>query len=102
MTQGKKELLEDISDVRRLAGLGEAPKAAPAQPAAPAATSPLTNMKVFVAIITTPSYDTYAWVYAKKPTRKQIITRLVDWEGSDNYEFYNTGTNIVIEATEIL
>jgi len=59
-------------------------------------------MKVFVAVITTDSLDTYAWVYQKKPTRKQIIERLVDYEGGEDYGFYNETTSIKIEETEIL
>lgn len=59
-------------------------------------------MKVFVAVITTNSLDTYVWVYAKKTTRKQIIKRLCEHEGSEDYAFYNDSTNVVIEATEIL
>ena len=59
-------------------------------------------MKVFVAIITTDSLDTYAWVYHKEPTRKQIIERLVKYEGGEDYDFYNETTNIKIEEEEIL
>jgi hypothetical protein len=59
-------------------------------------------MKVFVAIITTNSLDTYAWVYHKKPTCKQIIKRLIDFEGGEDYGFYDETTSIKIETTEIL
>ena len=60
-------------------------------------------MKVFVAIITTDSLDTYAWVYHKEPTHKQIIDRLVEYEGfCADYDFYNDSTSIKIEEEEIL
>jgi hypothetical protein len=59
-------------------------------------------MKVFVAIITTVSLDTYAWVYYKKPTRKQVIKRLCEHEGAEDYTVYHSYTDVVIEETEII
>lgn len=60
-------------------------------------------MKVFVAIITTDSFDTYAWVYHKEPSRKEIIERLVKYEGGcADFEFYDESTSIKIDETEIL
>ena len=59
-------------------------------------------MRVFVAIITTDSLDTYAWVYYKKPSRKKIIERLVDYEVGSDFDFYNETTSIKIDETEIL
>ena len=60
-------------------------------------------MKVFTAHVTTESCDHYIWVYAKNPTRKQIIKRLYEEEGKcEKLSWYDNTTRVVIGETEVI
>jgi len=59
-------------------------------------------MKVYTAHIITDSQDHYVWVYAKKPTNKQVIERLWDMEQAADLDWYSNTTRVTIKPTEVI
>lgn len=64
-------------------------------------------MHVYTAHVRTESSDHYIWVFSSCPTRKQVIARLMEYEGADptdkeDYNWYSDTTAITIEPQEVV
>jgi hypothetical protein len=60
------------------------------------------KMIVYTAAVVTESMDRYFWVYAKEPTREQVIERLWELEQCEDLEWYMETTGVTIREAEVL
>jgi hypothetical protein len=59
-------------------------------------------MTVFVAVAVTESSDRYVWVYAKEPTRDEVIERVYELEMCEDLDWYMDTTSVAIYETEVI
>lgn len=59
-------------------------------------------MQVYTAHVVTESSDHYIWVYAKEPSRDQIIQRLYEYEHAADIDWYEATTSVQINTTEMV
>ena len=63
------------------------------------------KMKVYTAHLVTESLDHYVWVYRNRPSKEQLIRRLMEIEGAaeNDFDFYEQTTSIrSIEETDLI